>query len=45
LGVPKLFQRRVEVLGRVQIVLKEKLNSAFTRISSHSHASKDGLER
>src|SRR6266700_143861 len=37
LRFPKLIQRRFDVLGRVEFVLKQKLDSAFPRFTSFSH--------
>src|SRR5688572_294198 len=38
LSIPKMFQRRIEILRRIQIVLKQELNGAFARLTSLSHA-------
>jgi hypothetical protein len=44
LRIPKLIERSLEIIRRVQVVLKQKLNGAFTRLTSHTHSEKDGGE-
>ena len=38
LRIPKFVQRSLEVVGRVQIVLKQKLHGAFARLAAFSHS-------
>ena len=37
LGVPEMIERRLEILGRVHIMLEQKLHGAFARFPSLSH--------
>jgi hypothetical protein len=39
LRLPKHLQRRLEILRRIQIVLKQKLDGAFARLTSLAHDS------
>ena len=41
LGTPELGQLQLEVLGRVQVMLKQELYCAFPRFASFSHSSAD----
>jgi hypothetical protein len=40
----KLIECSLEIIRRIQVVLKQKLNGAFTRLASHTHGEKDGGE-
>src|SRR6266511_2593934 len=38
LRLPELRERLVEVLGRVEVMLKQKLDGAFPRLTAFAHA-------
>jgi len=42
LRLPETIERRLEIGGRIQIVLKEKLHGAFARLAACAHAFRMG---
>src|SRR5208283_4500228 len=44
LVLPKLVQRRIEVLRRIQLMLKEELYGALPRLASFAHNSNHAVE-
>src|SRR5882724_7741767 len=44
LRVPELVQGVVQLFGRIQVVLKQKLHGAFARLTSLAHNADDGAE-
>ena len=45
LGVPEFIERRLDVFGRVQVVLEQKLDCAFARFASFTHETESKVQR